>query len=566
MQKYLKAILIGIIFLVLTIPHFVLGAELLEKKEFFVDSSYDFQNREKITAVLQRITGQLYFYLDDTWWESLDIEKRREINIAISELTQEFENKIYPSLTSNFGSEWKPGIDGDTRITILIHPMIENASGYFRTGDEYYRAQVINSNQREMIYLNSGLVTNSLNKSFLAHEFMHLVTFNQKDKILGVSEETWLNEARAEYVPTLLGYDEEYGNSYLQKRVSSFAENSRDSLTEWQGEDFDYGVANLFAHYLVDHYGKEILIDSLKSQGTGIASLNTALKNNGFTENFSQIFTNWTIAIYINNCGINPKYCYFNNNLKNFKVTPFIYYLPSVGESTLSVGYLTKEWSGNWQKIIGGKESLKLEFNGNSQADFKIPYIIEYSNGKTSVNFLTLDKLQKGTIYAGDGGINSLTIIPSAQSKLENFTDKEPSYQFFWSVTTEKSGTGGETQQIEQLQTRINELLAQIANLQAQLSGLPGETVSCQSFQNDLYYGMTQSAGVRCLQEFLRKQGGGIYPEGIISGNFLSLTKTAVIRFQEKYSAEILSPLGLQTGTGYFGNLSRQKANQLLPK
>ena len=562
---YLSVFLFVLICVLL--PSMAMAAELSEKTDFFVDPSYDLQKREKITAVLQRISDNLYFYLDASWWDNLDIDKRKEVNIAIDDLSREFENKIYPVLTSNFGSEWKPGIDGDTKITILIHPMIEMASGYFNTGDEYPLAQVKTSNQREMIYLNSNNITSPLNKGFLAHEFVHLITFNQKDKAYGVSEETWLNEARAEYAPTLLGYDEQYQNSYLQNRLKIFIENPQESLTEWQGKTSDYGVANIFVHYLVDHYGKEILIDSLKSGKTGIPSLNEALAKNGFKDDFSQIFTNWTIAIFVNNCNFGPKYCYLNNNLKTLKITPFIYYLPTAGESTLSVGYSTKEWAGNWQKIIGGKASLKLDFTGSGGVNFKIPYIVEDSTGKISVKFLSLDQSQKGTLIAQDEKIISLTVIPSVQNKSADFTDQEPSYQFFWSVTTEQSGAGEQTELIKQLQSRIEALLAQIAYLQAQLGSISdeGET-TCNAFGNDLYYGMMQNVGVRCLQEFLKNQGQDVYPEGLVTGNFLSLTQTAVIRFQEKYDSEILAPLNLERGTGYFGVLTRQVANRLLPK
>lgn len=565
MQKFLKITLVVSAFLI--IPSIVSAADLLEKKDFFVDPSYDAAGRTKITAVLQRITDNLYFYLDDNWWGNLDIDKRREVNVAIDTLAQEFTNKIYPVLTSNFGTEWRPGINGDNRITVLVHPMIELASGYFNPGDEYPRAQVAKSNEREMIYLSSNQITGVLNKSFFAHELMHLITFYQKDKLQAVSEETWLNEARAEYAPALLGYNNVYQNSYLQRRVKSFAENPQNSLTEWQGKTNDYGVTNLFTQYLVDHYGLNILIDSLKSAKTGIPSLNEALKKNGFVEDFSQIFTDWTIAIFVNNCKISPKYCYLNDNLKNFKVTPFIYYLPTTGESTLSVGYSTKEWSGNWQKIIGGKESLKVDFTGGARVNFKIPYVIENANGSQSVGFLVLDQSLKGVIFIQDTTINSLTLIPSIQEKITGFTDNEPLYQFFWSATTEKTGGAEAAETIAQLQQTIADLKSQIAALQAQLAALLSpETDTCQSFQNDLYYGMNNNLEVRCLQTFLKEQGQEIYPEAIISGNFLSLTKDAVIRFQEKYQAEILMPLGLEKGTGFFGSFSREKANQIIHK
>ena len=71
---------------------------------------------------------------------------------------------------------------------------------------------------------------------------------------------------------------------------------------------------------------------------------------------------------------------------------------------------------------------------------------------------------------------------------------------------------------------------------------------------------------VKCLQQFLKDQGAEIYPEGIISGNFLTLTQAAVIRFQEKYASEILIPLGLERGTGFVGSSTRNKINNLLGK
>ena len=57
----------------------------------------------------------------------------------------------------------------------------------------------------------------------------------------------------------------------------------------------------------------------------------------------------------------------------------------------------------------------------------------------------------------------------------------------------------------------------------------------------------------------MKAQGQDVYPEGLVTGNFLSLTKAAIIRFQEKYASEILVPLGLNNGTGYVGAKTRGK-------
>lgn len=565
---------LSLLFFLSLLPFEAKADTLSEKREFFISSYYttglaeDEDKREKMTAVLQMITDQFYFYLDSEWWESLDIDSRKKVNAALTDLDKEFKENIYPVLTENYGKEWRPGIDNEERLTLLIYPMMRQAAGYFYSGDEYPASRVSNSNQREMIYLNSEHIVGPLNKSFLAHEFVHLITFNQKDRVFGVSEETWLNEARAEAASALLGYDRVYEGSNLQKRVEQFLSSSQDSLTEWQGKTADYGALNLFTQYLIDHYGAGLLRDSLKTNKTGIASLNYILDQKGFKEDFSQIFANWAVAIFLNDCKAGPKYCYLNDNLKNFRLTPYIYFLPTEGDSMLNVGYLTKEWAGNWQKIIVGKKSLKLEFDGEDRMNFKVPYIIEDSSRNQSVKFLQLDSLRKGSILIENGKIYSLTIIPLAQGKIADFGRDEKKHQFSWSVATVNSTSGNlgsDEETIKQLQERIKELQQQVVFLQAQLAaGNAGQNVSCGRFDNNLYFGLRNNSQVRCLQQFLKSQSPEIYPDGLVTGNFLAATKAAVIRFQEKYGSEILTPLGLSRGTGYIGLATRNKITQLL--
>mgnify|MGYP005651148417 CR=1 FL=1 len=332
-----------------------------------------------------------------------------------------------------------------------------------------------------------------------------------------------------------------------------------------KGEEGDYGAINVFTQYLVEKYGIEILTDSLKSNKTGIESINYALKKNGFSEDFSQIFTDWLIAVYLNNCSLGEKYCFKNENLKELRVAPSLIFLPLEGETTLSTTYLTKEWAGNWYKIIGGQKGIKLEFTGFSGVDFKIPYILEDKKGNLSVNFLKLDSSQKGEIFLADfaENITSITLIPSIQSKISDFSDKEPFYTFSLKVSVLK--TEEEAELIKKLLAKIEFLEKEIARLQTEIATILAKKRRC-TFSSNLYYGMVNNPEVKCLQEFLKSQGPEIYPEGLVTGNFLSLTKAAVIRFQEKYKEEILTPLDLEKGTGFVGPMTQSKINELLGK
>jgi len=88
----------------------------------------------------------------------------------------------------------------------------------------------------------------------------------------------------------------------------------------------------------------------------------------------------------------------------------------------------------------------------------------------------------------------------------------------------------------------------------------PGQTVKLEILRN-LTVG-SSGDDVTALQQLLLDEG--VYPEGLITGYFGSLTKQAVIRFQEKYADEVLTPVGLSKGSGFVGSSSRKKVNELL--
>jgi len=77
--------------------------------------------------------------------------------------------------------------------------------------------------------------------------------------------------------------------------------------------------------------------------------------------------------------------------------------------------------------------------------------------------------------------------------------------------------------------------------------------VSAQVFEKDLYFGFQGDSDVQKLQEFLKDQG---YYSGPITGNFFSLTISAVKKFQGEQ--------GITPVSGYFGPKTRTKVNKLL--
>lgn len=557
LKTYKKYIFIAGAFLFLFAGQNAMAANSGEAATFNVDKNFDASDRTQVAAVLVKTSPKLYFYVEKLWWDLQSSAKRDQILIGFDGLSVEFDNKIYPILTSVFGSEWKPGVDGDERITILFQAMKEDAGGYFRTADEYIKLQLPDSNEKEMVYLNISRIEDSQLKMFLAHELTHLITFNQKEKKFDVQEEVWLDEARAEYVSTILGYDDQYDGSNLQRRVRAFVENPSDSLTEWQNKKYDYGAVNIFFHYLVDHFSVGVLIDSLKSKYIGIESLNYALQKMGYEEDFSQIFTDWTLAVVLNDCSLGNRYCYLDKNLKNLRIAPSLNFLPLTGNVSLSVTNVTKNWTGNWLKFIGGNGDLALDFSSLTGLNFAVPYIIEDSKNNYEIKYLALDENQKNKIDIKNFGkdYKSLIIIPSLQSKISNFDGLEFTYPYTYSVQIKGEMPADEQALIRQLLDRIAYLKAEIAKILAQRGGGVGQY--CYQINNNLYPGMTNNNEVKCLQQFLK--GQGMYT-GNVTGNYASLTRAAVVSFQEKY----LVPSPLPKATGNTGPTTRIKINSFL--
>jgi len=541
-----------------------------EISDFFVDNTLDISGRSKIAAVSVKTSLNLYFYIEKPWWDAQYDLKKDEILKNLDELSVEFQNNIYPNLTNIFGSERKPGIDNDNRITVLFHSVKGNEVGYFRTDDGYEKLQIPTSNAREMVYISTDLLTNSRLKVALAHELVHLITFNQKDINFRADEDVWLNEARADFSSTILGYDDHVNLSNLQSRIRDFTESSSDSITEWRGTKYDYASVSLFTHYLVDHYGVKILSESLRSRYVGIESINYALDKYGYKEKFPEIFTDWTITLILNDCSLGQKYCYLNKNLSSVKIVPNINFLPISGSASLSVINTVKNWAGNWQKFIGGNGDIKLEFSFYGDSKFVVPYVIESKDGKYSIKYLTFENDKKDIINIPDFGTyyKSLIIIPSLQGKFSDFIGPDVAQPFNYSVNVGPNPDDPNQLLIQQLLEQIEYLKKQIADLIVKQGGTINQdgvsSGSCPQISNNLYFGMTANSQVTCLQQFLKNQGADIYPEGLVTGYFGNLTRLAVKRFQEKYASEILTPLGLSSGTGYVGLRTRAKINLII--
>lgn len=121
-------------------------------------------------------------------------------------------------------------------------------------------------------------------------------------------------------------------------------------------------------------------------------------------------------------------------------------------------------------------------------------------------------------------------------------------------------------QTVADLQAQLAALSAQLAALQG--GGSTGGTVAAYTFSKNLQVGST-GADVLALQKALNASADtkiastGAGSPGGETTYFGGLTKAAVVKFQNKYASEVLTPSGLTKGTGFVGPATRAKLNAM---
>jgi hypothetical protein len=541
-----KKIFFGFFLGLLILPSLVFAWS--QNETLFVDPNYDLSGRNQIDVQLIKITNKLYFYADKTWYNNFP--DKNTLDSKLYNLTSDFEYKIYPFLTNLLGSEDNPGVDNDPKIVIVLEPLKDNYGGYIQSGDEYPKTIYPQSNQGQIIYLNSNLITKA-DSNFLdyelAHEFTHLITLKQKP-----DSQTWFYEMMSEFAGQAIGVDI---SQITKQRAQALLYSTEVNLEDWANSNKDYGKVYLLALYLREQFGNGIFADALKYPSKdGFVSLNEALKKRG--TNLDEVFLNWLITNLYNTCEANNlKYCYQDLILKDYSIKAYSYYLPLQEKSSLSVTDSLKALTGKWQKLNGGLGTVKLKFTIPEQTPIsKIPYIIESIDGKKTLNFVDFNNTNIQEIYVTDIGTKNIAIyfIPYLPSRAEK------GRLYYYSFEAQNLGQNKDNDQalINQLQAQIDELKRRVAQLQMliALKNVYQNNLKCSVFTQDLSYGM-KSNEVKCLQQFLANLGSDIYPEKLITGYYGPLTMLAVKRYQAMKGI---------AQTGYFGPLTRTVANQSL--
>ncbi|MEK9153653.1 MAG: peptidoglycan-binding protein [Patescibacteria group bacterium] len=261
------------------------------------------------------------------------------------------------------------------------------------------------------------------------------------------------------------------------------------------------------------------------------------------------------------------------------------------GSTRLVVSYTTDYYAKN-----------KVYYSATSAACSSLTSSVSQTAFQTGVNSATISDLTCGTTHyycvasedaggniwytsvasaatgaCGGGGTGGGSVAPIVPATTTVATTTVATTTV--ATTTVTTGTTTVTKPISQmtvteLRSKIKEITNLLIGLLTQMIGqwqlqlqvalnLQGQSVPAvlKTLDINLKHGNMGDA-VKLLQTWL-SQDKEIYPLGIVNGIFGPATKAAVIKFQEKYKAEILTPIGLTAGNGLVGAATRAKLNSL---
>ena len=221
---------------------------------------------------------------------------------TLAELVTEFD-EIYDQVTTLFGQENSPGIDGDPRLHVL-HASPQTicgvsddglggcgTAGFVSTYDLQPASVNPRSNEREMFVMNDQQFGSDYYLGVLAHELRHLIEFNYD-----LTDTDWGKEGSAVLAAELAGLP----NNGIE-RANQFLSNPDQQLNSWTelAKGPYYGQGYLFNQYLYDRLGERLYREYAMSPLPGFLALDSLAAAHGLDYTGESLWLDWLAALAI---------------------------------------------------------------------------------------------------------------------------------------------------------------------------------------------------------------------------------------------------------------------------
>jgi immune inhibitor A len=306
------------------------------------------QNRNEhfvVTATLRYVTQHAYFYVDNT--------QRYDAN-GLRNSADTFASKTFPNNIRVFGDYWRPGLDGDSRVTIL-NTLTPGAGGYFSSADEYRLDVNRYSNQRRMIYVDvkSYPIGTTRYDAVLAHEMQHAIHW-----MADPGEDSWVNEGLSELAAQVNGFP--VGRAY-----AAFGAAPDTQLNDWSDQSSQntvhYGASYAFLSYFLQRFGESAIRELVADPAHGLDGFRGVLQRQSPSVQFDDVFRDWVVANFVNDPAVGDgRFGYVNLDL-HASSTDVVTAMPQ------SVGGQVRQFAATYTEIRTTSIQPTLYFTGAKQ-------------------------------------------------------------------------------------------------------------------------------------------------------------------------------------------------------
>lgn len=257
----------------------------------------------QIDTTCRYVSDRAYFFVDDRNIDAMEpyLDGENGYGAAF--------DSIYDVNHAKFGTE--NDTDGNGKVIVVFtQELVSGTLGYFYAVDKFSSEYFEASNEGDIFYITTDAdCQGDVVKATLAHEFQHMIYFDEHYDRGVIETKIWLNEA--------LSQAAEYYNGYLENHhgwIARFLYNNNDeeeygwlalSLTHWTVNNYGYGA--VFIRYLIDQYGDAAIGKMCATNKVGIAAVEAATGRN-----FNTIFTEFTRALVMSGASStenpNPRY------------------------------------------------------------------------------------------------------------------------------------------------------------------------------------------------------------------------------------------------------------------
>ena len=280
-------------------------------------------------------------------------------------LAKRMETEMLNPVQKLFDFSEPAGVDGDPRLHIaMINSPDADRWGYFDSTKTRPKNVDPRSDALEMVVVNLAGdeeidFFDEILLGTVAHEYLHALQFHSDP-----GEEWWLSEALSTYVDYYIT-NEYFSRSSWHFDSEEFLAAPNTGLTQWYSvEDTapKYGAGYLFALYLVERFGEDILAPLLVEEANGWRAIQIVLRD--YTDISAEtIFADWVLANYFLDARRGYGYRALAGELERPEPSAEVNSFPATYESALpqySTDYIAVD--------VGGADKLRLRLKQAAEA------------------------------------------------------------------------------------------------------------------------------------------------------------------------------------------------------